>query len=135
MWEVRHAGPVDLILDPGENYTDVVAALYPDAAGIMQLRATQLNLCMQARQTGRPGPRSCRQFDGKNPIEEMRKLLTRGRSSSKHIEELYYDYIQLLMLNGAGRKEVERAVAEWRENFPLSELPDPIRGRQAPARR
>lgn len=127
-WEVLHSQPVDLYLDPDANYTDVVARLYPDNPGVMQLRASQLNLCMQARTEGRPLPPSCDRYEGKNSLEEMRRYLERGKAGSKHMEDLYYNEVKVLQLLGASRTEIEEAWEDWKREFPLSERPDPRGG-------
>jgi hypothetical protein len=124
-WEVAHRGRrVDLLLDPKHNFAEAVATLYPDDAGVHQLRTSQILLCVSARRE-RADSTVCRQFDGKNPVQEARRHFEQGIAAGKHIEDLYYGYVQLLRSTGAPQREIDAAYEAWRRNFPLSTRPDP----------
>jgi len=125
-WEFVHRDElVDLYLDPERSFADAVGELYPDNPGVHQLRTRQLMLCASLWRSRREMPPGCRQFGGKNILEEARRHFERGRQHGKHIEDLYYDYVQFLRGTGAPQAEIDQAYAEWREKFPLSKRPDP----------
>jgi hypothetical protein len=127
-WELLHRGqPVDLYLDRQYCFVDAVAELYPDQAGVHQLKTTQILLCAK---TGGPsaelvGP--CEQFANVDLLQAAREHFERGLPHGKHIEDLSYDYVKFLVGTGAPWGKVEAAYRDWRRKFPLSERPDPRR--------
>lgn len=130
-WEYFHRGtPVNLHLDESKNFTNVMAELYPDDAGVQHMRAQQLTLCMQAMREGRILPSPCAQYTDLDPQATMMRFYEHGIAASKHIEDLYYDYALFLRFTGADSEAIDAAADNWRANFPLSDRPDPRTARQ-----
>lgn len=124
-WEVSHRStPADLYLAPG-NFSDTVNALYPNAAQSHYLRTRQILMCLQTYvELGYTSPQ-CERFLEHNPTELARRHFESGMAGSKHIEELYYNYILFLQGVDASRTHVDAAYHEWKRKFPLSIRPDP----------
>ena len=70
-------------------------------------------------------PPPCVRFLEHNPADQARQHFESGMAGSKHIEELYYDYVSFLRGAGASREHIDAAYDEWRRKFPLSKQPDP----------
>lgn len=126
VWEIsRRDAVVDLLLDPGPNFTNTVHDLYPDRGEPQHLKAIQTLLCAESRY---PIPTVCRQLEPQELKQEVKALFQRGLETGiKHDEGLYYEYIQFLVLSGGRSSEINAAYRTWHRLFPLSKLPDPRR--------
>ena len=124
MWEVSHRDdPVDLMLSSNPNFTSTVCELYPGRTEPLYMKAIQAGLCAQLRT---PIPDVCRQFNPRTIKNEVNDIFQQGlKTGVKHIEGIYYDYVQFLVISGGTKSEINRAYEAWRTNFPLSKLPDP----------
>jgi hypothetical protein len=127
-WELMHRGqPVDLYLDPQHCFVDAVSELYPDLAGVHQLKTTQIMLCAKSGGSSAELVGPCEQFANVNLLQAARDHFERGLPHGKHIEDLSYDYVRFLSDTGAPWRQVDSAYRDWRRKFPLSTRPDPRR--------
>ena len=128
IWENSHRDDaVDLMLSPHPNFTSTVFELYPGRAEPLYMRAIQAGLCAEKRY---PVPVVCGEFNSWRIKDEVNDIFQLGlKTGVKHIEGIYYEYVQFLVVSGSTKSEIDAAYEKWRTNFPLSQLPDP---RQVP---
>lgn len=122
--EVTHRDDtVDLMLSPNPNFASTIFELYPGRAEPLYMRALQAGQCAQPRD---PVPVICRQFNSRRIKQEINDNFQQGlKTGVKHIEGMYYEYVQFLVVSGGTKSEIEAAYEIWRTNFPLSQLRDP----------
>ena len=128
IWEnSRRDDAVDLMLSPHPNFTSTVFELYPGRAEPLYMRAIQAGLCAENRY---PVPLVCREFNSWRIKHEINDIFQQGlKTGVKHVEGIYYEYVQFLVVSGGTKSEIKTAYDRWRTNFPLSQLRDP---RQVP---
>jgi hypothetical protein len=109
-------------LEPGSNIADVSSALYPERAASLYYRAFQAALCTATPPTE---PNACRD---RGPVApgEVRELLERALATgNESIELALYNYVLVLLQEGATDTEVDAAVRRWRVAYPTSGRKDP----------
>lgn len=135
-WEYGHipetwAKSMDLPKSPGApnlyfeyDLPGVWSELFPDEPDALWLRSRQLGFCSDQRHGFQTHP-FCRKFQDVPP-EELRKLYEAALSAQPKLnQDIYYNYVEILIHDHAPQEEVDAAVEEWRRLFPMSKRPDP----------
>jgi hypothetical protein len=122
---------VDLPRSPGKpnlyfeyDLPGVLFELFPDEPETLFLRAVHLRLCTAQAQLGPRHP-----FCEEHEDPEMNSVRTLHEialaRNPKTTENLYYNYVEVLIQSKASQSQIDAAADEWRRQFPLSKRPDP----------
>ncbi|MFT5443023.1 MAG: hypothetical protein ACI8W3_002068 [Myxococcota bacterium] len=126
----ERAGELDspsAYLKPDVNIADVSASLYPERALTLYYRAYQASLCSGPV---RNQPEGCRGRDRVAP-GDVRTLIERSLATgNRSIEMAMYNYIHVLIQEGASEDEILAAAHRWRLSYPASAYPNPITARK-----
>lgn len=109
------------ILNYKRNMPDVLTELYPERNGTHYWVGYQAALCMDRGFTRQV----CRKFPHQNindVREEFERALATGEKSN---EELLLNYADILVQLGESEDEINKAIRNWRINFPHSKNPTP----------
>lgn len=109
MWELSKPDAEDDSFQLAVKYPEAFAALYPENEYTMDLWA--------------------RSLAGNGRLEEARLSLEKTLANGiKTDEAVLYDYAVVLVRLNADSADVQKAIANWRRNYPHSQAPDPNRG-------
>lgn len=134
-WE-RRREKVDVYRDETPNYPQAMARLYPDRSQVEYLlgrwKATQGGEQLDPQELQDPDRLAellARTRERLAPaVEHYERALAAGLKSE---ENLQYNYALSLIQMRADPEKIDRAIADWRRNFPNSEYRDLAERRRA----
>jgi len=110
------------VLDPRNNFPDVLMELYPNRSKPRYWRGFQAALCLDFGYDVSP---VCEKFRHRNMNDVRQEFARAIANGEKSNEKLFYNYAHVLLMLGESEEKVNEAIRAWRLNYPHSSLKDP----------